>query len=101
MVWLSNISKDDAVRPKDLEKLSLSLEQFMASGGGVIMLDGVEYLITNNNFITVLRLVQSLRDQIAINRAVLILPVNAATLDQNQRSLLEREADQVIATKGP
>jgi len=95
IVWLSNVGKDDAVRPKDLEKLSLSLEQFIGTEGGIVLLDGIEYLITNNNFITVLRLVQSLRDQIAINRAILICPVNPLTLDQNQLSLLEREADAV------
>ena len=96
ILWLSNVGKEEAIRPKDLEKLSLSLEQFMTVEGGVILFDGIEYLITNNNFITVLRLVQSLRDQIAINRAILVLPVNALSLDQNQRSLLEREVDHIL-----
>ena len=100
IVWLSNVGKDDTIRPKDLEKLSLSLEQFMAQEGGTILLDGIEYLITNNNFITVLRLVQSLRDQIAINRAILVMPVNPLTLDQNQRSLLEREVDHILKGAG-
>jgi len=96
ILWLSNVGKEDSVRPKDLEKLSLSLEQFITKESGVVLLDGIEYLITNNNFITVLRLIQSLRDQIAINRSILLISVNPSTLDEHQLNLLEREVDSVL-----
>jgi len=96
IVWLSNVGKEDSVRPKDLEKLSLSLEQFITKESGVVVIDGLEYLITNNNFITVLRLVQALRDQVAINNAILLFSVNPATLDEHQLHLLEREVDTVL-----
>jgi isoleucyl-tRNA synthetase len=96
ILWLSNVGKEDSVRPKDLEKLSLSLEQFITKKSGVVLLDGIEYLITNNNFITVLRLIQSLRDQIAMNRSILLISVNPSTLDEHQLNLLEREVDSVL-----
>ncbi len=97
ILWLSNVAKEDAVRPKDLEKLSLSLEEFLSSQGGIILLDGIEYLITNNNFITVLKLIQSLRDQVAINRSIMLLSVNPSTMDDYQINLLRREVDSVIS----
>jgi predicted flap endonuclease-1-like 5' DNA nuclease len=94
IVWLSNVGRDNAIRPKDLEKLSLSLEQFLSQpDGGIVLLDGLEYLITNNNFITVLRLIQSLRDQVAINQSILLIAVNRSTLESHQLNLLEREVD--------
>ncbi|MDD1747906.1 MAG: isoleucine--tRNA ligase [Methanomassiliicoccales archaeon] len=97
ILWLSNVGKESSIRPKDLEKLSVSLEQFLAqSEGGVILLDGLEYLITNNNFLTVLRLVQSLRDQVAINRSILMLVLNPSTLDAHELNLLEKEVDATI-----
>ena len=96
ILWLSNVGKEDAVRPKDLEKLSLSVEQFLAREKGVVLMDGIEYLVTNNNFLTVLRLLQSIRDQVAINNAVLLLSVNPSTFEAHQLTLLEREVDQVI-----
>jgi len=101
IVWLSNIGKEDSVRPKDLEKLSLLLEQFLTKENGIVLLDGIEYLITNNNFLTVLRLVQSLRDQVAVNKATLLLSVNPSTLDSHQLNLLEREVDGVIDLTAP
>ena len=97
IIWLSNVGRDNAIRPKDLEKLSLSLEQFLSqTGGGIVLLDGLEYLITNNNFITVLRLIQSLRDQVAINQSILLMAVNRSTLESHQLNLLEREVDYTI-----
>jgi isoleucyl-tRNA synthetase len=95
--WLSNIGKEDTIRPRNLEKLSLSMEQFLAKDKqGVILLSGIEYLVTNNNFLTVLRLIQSLRDQVAISNSILIIPVNPHILEQNQLKLLEREVDVIL-----
>jgi isoleucyl-tRNA synthetase len=97
MIWLSNIGKENSLRPKDLEKLSFSIEQFLSSNqGGVILLDGLEYLITNNNFLTVLRFLQTLRDQVAINHSILLLAVNPSTLDPHELNLLEKEVDVAI-----
>jgi isoleucyl-tRNA synthetase len=96
IIWLSNIGKENSLRPKDLEKLSFSLEQFLTDKGGVILLDGVEYLITNNSFLTVLRFIQSLRDQVAIYHSVLLLAVNPSTLDPHELNLLEKEVDVTI-----
>ncbi len=104
ILWLSNVGKEDTVRPKDLEKLSLAIEQFLARGKAVLLVDGIEYLITNNNFLTVLRLLQSARDQVAINNAILLVSVNPSTLESHQLTLLEREVDGVIrapARPGP
>jgi len=98
IIWLSNVGRESTIRPKDLEKLSLSLEQFLSQpGGGIVLLDGLEYLITNNNFITVLRLIQSLRDQVAINQSILLMAVNRSTLETHQLNLLEREVDYTIS----
>jgi isoleucyl-tRNA synthetase len=98
VIWLSNVGRESTIRPKDLEKLSLALEQFLSqAGGGIVLLDGLEYLITNNNFITVLRLIQSLRDQVAINQSILLMAVNRSTLESHQLNLLEREVDYTIS----
>jgi predicted amidophosphoribosyltransferase len=96
ILWLSNIGKENSIRPKDLEKLSVSLEQFLGKEKGIMLLDGLEYLITNNNFLTVLRLVQSLRDQVAINHSILLLAMNPSTLDAHELNLLEKEVDATI-----
>ncbi|KQM11737.1 hypothetical protein AOA80_06850 [Methanomassiliicoccales archaeon RumEn M1] len=97
ILWLSNIGKEGSVRPKDLEKLSLSLEQFLAEGDGIILLDGLEYLITNNSFLTMLRFVQSLRDQVTVGRGILLISLDPSTLDPQELNLLEKEVDQTLS----
>ena len=97
VLWLTNAMSDEAVGPKDLERLTLTIKRFLEEGGGnLILIDSLEYLITNNNFITVLRLIQSLRDQVAINQSILLMAVNRSTLESHQLNLLEREVDHTI-----
>jgi isoleucyl-tRNA synthetase len=96
MLWLSSIGKENSLRPKDLEKLSFSLDQFISHESGIILLDGLEYLITNNNFLTVLRFLQSLRDQVAVNNSILLLALNPSTLEPSELNLLEKEVDVTI-----
>jgi len=95
IIWLSNVAKENSIRPKDLEKLSYSIEQFIGTGNAAILLEGLEYLITNNNFITVLRLIQALRDHVAMHSAILIMPLNPVVVDPHQLNLLEKEVDGV------
>jgi hypothetical protein len=95
-VWLSNAGKDYTIRPRDLERLSFMLEQFLSNEQGVVLIDGIEYLITNNDFVTVLRLVQSIRDQVAVNKAIMIISLNPCTLGSQELNLLEREMDAVF-----
>jgi len=96
MIWLSNVDRKDVIRPKNLEKFSLKLEKFLTEKGGVILLNGLEYLITNNEFRTVLHLIQSIKDQVAINDSILMIPVNPTTLEEHQLDLLESEVDDIL-----
>lgn len=96
MVWLSNVDRKDVIRPKNLEKFSLKLEKFLTEEGGIILLNGLEYLITNNEFRTVLHLLQSIKDQVAINESILLIPVSSTTLEEHQLELLESEVDEVL-----
>ena len=72
--WLTNAVSDEAVGPKDLERLSLVIKRFLEEGGGqLVLIDSLEYVITNNKFVSVLRLVETIRDLIAIHKAVIKL----------------------------
>jgi isoleucyl-tRNA synthetase len=96
IIWLTNVGKDNSIRPKDLEKLNLVMDKFLEKGPGIILLDGIEYLITNNNFLTILKLIQSIKDQVAISNSILIIPIYASTFDNSQLTLLEREVDEIL-----
>ncbi|MCK4444395.1 MAG: DUF835 domain-containing protein, partial [Thermoplasmata archaeon] len=96
IMWLSNAGVEESIRPRDLERLSLLMEQFLAERKGAILVDGIEYLITNNDFLTVLRMIQSLRDHVAMNTAIMIISLNPSILGDQELNLLEREMDCVL-----
>ncbi len=94
IIWLSNIDQADAIKPKALDDLSLEMEDFLKDEGGLILLDGLEYLISNNDFKIVFHVIQSIKDQVAISDSILILTLTPDTLEKHQISLLEKEVDE-------
>lgn len=96
VVWLSSTAKEECIRPRDLEKLSLVIEKFILIAPSVVLLDGVDYLITNNGFKSVLRLVQILRDYVSVHYSVLLITVPPAVIDEHDMVLLEKEMDEII-----
>lgn len=97
VIWLSNTPSDQSMQPKNLEKFAFALFEFMGKDEeALVLIDCIEYLITNNNFNTVLKLVQSIKDKVAVNKAILIITTNPAALESQQISLLEREMDIVL-----
>ncbi|RLF47103.1 MAG: hypothetical protein DRN20_06360, partial [Thermoplasmata archaeon] len=60
-------------------------------------LDGVEYLAVNNTFISVLKLIQALRDLSAINNTTLLIPILKDAFEKHQINMLEREVDGVLS----
>jgi len=65
---------------------------------GVILLDGFEYLISNNDFRTVFHLIQSIKDQVAISDSIMIISASPSTLEKQQMDLLEKEVDETVET---
>ncbi len=98
VLWLTDIttSRTDTVKPL-LEDVSIVVHEFIGKGGdAVILLDGLEYLVSKNeDFNQVLQLIDRLKDSIAVHHSKMILPVSPATLGERDRALLERETEQV------
>jgi len=93
-LWLSYEKTENSIDPSDLDKLEFLIHEFVSSRkGAVILLDGVEYLILQNSFENTLKFLQSLNDQIILNGAALVMPLDPASLEKKELSLLERELE--------
>ncbi len=91
ITWLSNTGVKGSVRPRDLERLSLIVDGFLAEGGKVIFIDGVEFLISQNDFFAVLRFLQILRDEVKVEKGLLIFPIASKNLSEARLRLLRKE----------
>lgn len=91
-LWLSYEKTRNSIDPSDLEKLEYLVQDFISTHeGAVVLLDGVEYLILQNSFESVLKFLQSLNDRIILRRAALIIPLDPTSVEKKELSLLERE----------
>jgi len=90
IIWLTNVKGKDTMDPTDLERLMQSIERFLGEGK-VLIIDGLEYLIVQNNYKTILKFIQSLNSMIVMKKSMLMVPVNQAALDTRELALLERE----------
>lgn len=92
IVWLSKADKEYALEPEKLSQLYHQVETFLKrSEKPVLLLSGMEYLITHNSYRSVLKFIQLLNEQIAIHDATLLVPISPETLDKQDLKLLERE----------
>jgi len=75
-----------------LQEVSLIMSQFLKeSSESIVLLDGLEYLITHFGFNTVYKFLQEKRFDFLEAKAVLLIPVALETLSNQERALLLTE----------
>jgi PAS domain S-box-containing protein len=92
IIWLSRSKIKETLSPDDLHKLNYIMDNFTKScEESVILLDGVEYLITQSDFKSVVKFIQGLKDLVVLNNSRLIIPLYESTLTTIEYSIFERE----------
>jgi len=94
VLWLSKEHQGDVpiLQPGQLGLLHHKIDQFFKkSSKGVVLLDGLEYLVTQNSFYSVLKVVQLIRDKVSRYQRNLIVPLSPQAFDQKDFSLIARE----------
>ena len=95
ILWLTDkdSSQEKTVAPS-LEMIIHTIQEFMQGDEpGMIVLDGIQYLISNTSFEAVLRMVRSLADEISESDDILAISLSPETLKPQELSILEREME--------
>jgi len=91
VVWLSTTLGKDYIDPHNLNSLSNLIGNFLNDGPrAVILLDGIEYLMINNDFARILHFLEYVNEQIALRRAALILSVDERAFEAKELAYIER-----------
>jgi hypothetical protein len=94
--WLATRAGDKVISPTNLGILTHTLIKFTeTTSNGVILLDGIEYLVSNNDFTKVLRMIDQVNDNISTSKCTMIIPVDPRAFDQRQLALLERNMEKL------
>ncbi len=97
VLWLTNRAKSaNTIEPR-LETMIYTIEDFYEDlSEGVILFDGVEYLVSMHGFDSVLKFVRECIDGISLSQTALIIPLNPAALPSQQASMLKREMETIM-----
>ncbi len=89
--WLSKTKDDFGLSPTNIGKLAFNINNYVKNTmNSVILLDGLEYLINNNNFPKIIRWLDDIQESIVLTNSILILPVLPEGLDPKELTLLEK-----------
>jgi len=93
ILWLTRVANEkSSVRPSPPEKVALAVEHFIGMGeNAVVLLDGFEYLITHNDFPTVLALLHDLNETVALHDAIMLIPMDPTAFSEREFAMIRRE----------
>jgi GTPase SAR1 family protein len=90
--WLTRSGNDKYHMSVNLSRMSSFIKRFLdETEQPVLLIEGLEYLIIQNDFMSVLKFIQLVNEYVRMKHACLILPINPDVLDSKDLSLLERE----------
>ena len=93
ILWLTRRAGVDHIDPTELSLLNLKITKFVEGTDKVVVLiEGLEYIITQNDFESVLRFVNHLHDFVLIHDCAVIMVIDPRVLTTRQLALLERAA---------
>jgi hypothetical protein len=93
ILWLTRRVGVDHIDPTELSLLSLDITKFVESmTKSVVLLEGLEYIITQNDFETVLRFINHLHDFVLARDSAVIIVIDPRVLNVRELALLERAA---------
>jgi two-component system cell cycle response regulator len=93
LVWMTRNKNtgQQALDPSELFKIHPTIHDFIHKvSDGIILVDGLEYLLLDNDFISVIKLIEQTNDTVMASDSRLIVQVDPGTLDKKDFHLLKR-----------
>lgn len=94
LIWLTYNKVDDieCIEPTGPGLLYKRLSEFIqAHEKSIVILDGLEYLISQTTFGGAQKLIQAIHDDVMLTDAIILIPFDMNVLDQKQMHFLSRE----------
>ena len=96
-IWLSKSpgqkARDMAVaEPSALVDIASAISDFAADGGNAaVLLEGLEYMISQNGFASIMRFLQKVNEKIVLNDSYLLISANPAAMKEQEYKVLAKE----------
>ncbi len=97
IIWLTDKeSATETTIPPILERIIYEISDYLRKEEkGCLILDGIEYLVSNNSFDAVLRFIRRIIDEVSESKNILMIAVGPYTLKERELKILEREMEKI------
>lgn len=94
VIWLSTTLGTDYVDPQNLGSLTNIIHEFVESNEKtVIFMDGIEYLMINNDFPRIIKFLEYVNEIVMKSKSILFLTIDERAFDEKELALLERNLE--------
>ena len=98
--WLTERITDGAVRP-DLDEISKMILAHLSNHNGVVVLEGLEWLVTQNGEDNTLGFIRMLRESVHRKQWTILIPIRTLAFNPQWLARLRREAPSIELSSPP
>lgn len=95
ILWLNSndaIPGENCIKPDNLAGLTATLHKFLSEAeDGLILLDGMEYLMMRNSYESLLKFIHFLNDKVMISKSRVLFCIDKHALDERQYHIMASE----------
>lgn len=97
VLWLTNMVGESRINPTAIGILMGQVRSFIENNPRtVVVVDGLEYLISLNTYDRMLQFMHQLRDVVVTNDSIMLVPVDPRTMSQRELALMERCMEPIL-----
>ncbi len=95
-IWLSSQQGENSINPTDIGILVDRIVSFIEDNeSSVVLLDGIEYLMVNNDFQNVIIAVSRINEAVMQHGSIMIIPIEPRAFESNELALLKRDMEMI------
>jgi hypothetical protein len=98
ITWIASTTGDSVIDPTKANLLAQGVMEFLSkSKNGIVLLDGIESIILNNDFNRSMRMLEQLNDFVMQYRGLLLIPIAPTAFDPRERAVISRNFETIVA----
>ena len=98
ITWIASTPGESVIDPTKANLLAHGVMEFLSkSKNGIVLLDGIESIILNNDFNRSIRMLEQLNDFVMQYRGVLLVPIDPAAFDPRELAVISRNFGTIVA----
>jgi hypothetical protein len=98
ITWIASTTGESVLDPMKANLIAQGVMDFLVkSKNGIVLLDGIESIIMNNDFNRSMRMLEQVNDFVMQYRGVLLVPIDPKAFDPRELAVISRNFGMIVA----